>query len=152
MGKRKINQDNKIIWILLAIIIICFLVLGLGFYKYFYGGASSSKYGERLDGIDAHPLSENLEEEISSLYKDENTINKVSVDVKGRIIYIIIDFGKTLKVATAKDLAVKSITKIDENNLAYYDIQFILTYSGEEENSNFPVFGSKSASSLKAVW
>ena len=35
---------------------------------------------------------------------------------------------------------------------ANYEVQYILTYSGEEENNNFPVFGSKNASSLKVVW
>ena len=38
------------------------------------------------------------------------------------------------------------------NNLTYYDVHFILTYSGEEENENFPLFGAKSSNSLKVVW
>ena len=41
---------------------------------------------------------------------------------------------------------------MNKENLKYYDVQFILTYSGTDENSNFPVFGSKSSSSLKVVW
>ena len=62
------------------------------------------------------------------------------------------DFKETLKVSDAESLAEKSLEKIGESNLTYYDVQFILTYSGEEENENFPVFGAKSSNSLKVVW
>ena len=59
---------------------------------------------------------------------------------------------ESIKVSEAQDIAVKALDKIGEENLKYYDVQFILTYSGTDENSNFPVFGSKSSSSLKVVW
>ena len=57
-----------------------------------------------------------------------------------------------MKLNEAESLAEKSLDKIGENNLTYYDVQFILTYSGTEENKNFPVFGAKSSNSLKVVW
>lgn len=152
MGRKRVNQDNKVIWILLGIICVCFLVIGFGFYKYFYGGASSSKYGERLEGIENHQLSKTLEQDISGLYSSEASINSVKLDVKGRIIYVLIDFKKSIKVSDAQTLAIKALTKISENDQAYYDVQFILTYSGNEENVNFPIFGAKSSSSLKVVW
>ena len=152
MGKVRHNQDNRVLWVLLGILVICFLAIGILFYRYFYAGTSSSKYGERLDGIENYPLSETLEKDIQDLYKDNTEIDKVTVTNEGKIVYITINFTKSIKVTTAEDLAIKSLEKIGEKNLTYYDIQYILTYSGTEENTNFPVFGSKSASSLKVVW
>ena len=152
MGKVRHNQDNRVLWVLLGILVICFLAIGILFYRYFYAGTSSSKYGERLDGIENYPLSETLEKDIQNLYKDNTEIDKVTVTNKGKIVYITINFKQSIKVSTAQDLAIKSLEKIGEKNLTYYDIQYILTYSGTEENTNFPVFGSKSASSLKVVW
>lgn len=152
MGKVRHNQDNRVLWVLLGILVICFLAIGILFYRYFYAGTSSSKYGERLDGIENYPLSETLEKDIQNLYKDNTEIDKVTVTNKGKIVYITINFKQSIKVSTAEDLAIKSLEKIGEKNLTYYDIQYILTYSGTEENTNFPVFGSKSASSLKVVW
>ena len=152
MGKVRRNQDNRVLWVLLGILVICFLAIGILFYRYFYAGTSSSKYGERLDGIENYPLSETLEKDIQDLYKDNTEIDKVTVTNEGKIVYITINFTKSIKVTTAEDLAIKSLEKIGEKNLTYYDIQYILTYSGTEENTNFPVFGSKSASSLKVVW
>lgn len=152
MGKVRHNQDNRVLWVLLGILVICFLAIGILFYRYFYAGTSSSKYGERLDGIENYPLSETLEKDIQDLYKDNTEIDKVTVTNEGKIVYITINFTKSIKVTTAEDLAIKSLDKVGEKNLTYYDVQYILTYSGTEENRNFPVFGSKSASSLKVVW
>lgn len=152
MGKVRRNQDNRVLWVLLGILGVCFLAIGILFYRYFYAGTSSSKYGERLDGIENYPLSETLEKDIQDLYKDNTEIDKVTVTNEGKIVYITINFTKSIKVTTAEDLAIKSLEKIGEKNLTYYDVQYILTYSGTEENTNFPVFGSKSASSLKVVW
>ena len=146
MSKRKILQNNKVLWALLGLLLVCFLVLGFGFYKYFYAGAGNNKYGDRLDGIEKYPLSKTLDSDVKS------EVPKTKVDVKGKVIYINIDFGKSIKVSEAQDIAVKALDKIGEENLKYYDVQFILTYSGTDENSNFPVFGSKSSSSLKVVW
>ena len=64
MGKVRHNQDNRVLWVLLGILVICFLAIGILFYRYFYAGTSSSKYGERLDGIENYPLSETLEKDI----------------------------------------------------------------------------------------
>lgn len=152
MGKVRHNQDNRVLWVLLGILVICFLAIGILFYRYFYAGTSSSKYGERLDGIENYPLSETLEKDIQDLYKDNTEIDKVTVTNEGKIVYITINFKQSIKVSTAEDLAIKSLDKVGEKNLTYYDVQYILTYSGTEENTNFPVFGSKSASSLKVVW
>lgn len=152
MAKRKGFRNNLVLWVLLSILLICFVLLGVGFWKYFYSGSSNSKYGDRLEGIDKYPLSETLGDDIKSLYKDDTNIDGVNVTVEGRIIYITINFVKSIKVTTAQDTAVKSLDKIGSENLTYYDVQYILTYSGSDENSNFPIFGSKSSSSLKVVW
>ncbi len=153
MSKNKRKQDNTMLLILLGILLVCFLMIGFLFYKYFYSGISTSKYGDtRLEGIENYKLSDTLSEDIASVYAETSSVNKTNVTVEGRVIYITIDFKESIKVDTARDLAIKSLDKIGEENLTYYEIQFILTYSGETENTNFPVFGSKNANSLKVVW
>ena len=152
MGRKSKSQNNIVLWVLLSVLLVCFISIAFLFYKYFYAGTSSTKYGDRLEEIEKYPLSDTLEEDIKSLYTETTSINKVTVKTQGRIIYITLDFKKSIKVTEAQDLAIKSLEKIGEENLSYYDVQFLLSYSGEEENENFPVFGSKSATSLKVVW
>ena len=54
--RRRKNKSNKSENIVLAALIIillaCFVAIGFLFYKYFYAGASSNKYGDRLEGIE----------------------------------------------------------------------------------------------------
>ena len=151
--KNSVKTDNTMLAILIGILVVSFVVIVFLFYKYFYSGISTSKYGDtRLEGIEKYKLDDNLSSEISAIYKDEKSVGDVDVTVEGRIIYITIDFKESIKVDTAKNLAIKSLDKIGEENLTYYEIEYILTYSGEAENTNFPIFGSKNANSLKVVW
>jgi hypothetical protein len=157
MSKKKkkshVKQDNTMLAILVVILVVSFGVILFLFYKYFYSGISTSKYGDsRLEGIENYKLSDTLENDIASIYKDEKSVNKVTVNVMGKIIYITIDFKESIKVDTAKNLAIKSLDKIGEKNLTFYEVHYSLTYSGEQENTNFPIFGSKNANSLKVVW
>ena len=150
---KKNKQDNTMLWILISILVVCFIMIGFLFYKYFYSGISTSKYGDtRLEGIENYPLSKTLEEDIQKLYEADKTVGEVKVNVEGRIVYINIDFVESVKVDAAKTSASKSLDKIGEDNLKFYEVQLLLTYSGKDENKNFPIFGSKNANSLKVVW
>ena len=152
MSKVRAKSNNKVLWVLLLILLVCFGALGIGFYKYFYAGSSTSKYGDRLEGIENYPLSDTLSKDINAVYDGNDNVGDVNVTVEGKIVYIDIDLIKSIKIEEAQTLAIKSLDSIGEKNLTFYDIQFIITYSGEEENENFPIFGSKNASSLKVVW
>ena len=125
MGKVRHNQDNRVLWVLLGILVICFLAIGILFYRYFYAGTSSSKYGERLDGIENYPLGDKFEENIKEVYKGNSSVGDVTVTVEGKIIYITIDFKESVKVATAKDLAIKSLDTIEVYTTNYF------TYNGK---------------------
>ena len=70
MGKVRHNQDNRVLWVLLGILVICFLAIGILFYRYFYAGTSSSKYGERLDGIENVEITKEDKEKIVNTLKD----------------------------------------------------------------------------------
>ena len=151
--KNKSNRsENIVLAILILILIGSFVAIGLLFYKYFYAGASSNKYGDRLEGIENYPLPSTFHNDVEALYKEEKSVSKVVTNVQGKIIYIDIEFGEAVKIETAESLASKALEVIGENNLTFYDVQFILTYSGEEENNNFPIFGAKKSTSPKVVW
>lgn len=152
---KKLNQ-NKVILVLLGILLVCFIVLGIVFYKFFYAGSSSSKYGDRLQDIEKYKLSETLSDDVNSLYSENDNVDNVKIDVKGKIVYIMINYKNNTSTSEAKDLATKALEAIGEDNLSYYDIQFILSVvkddESEEDNTNFPIFGAKSANSNKIVW
>ena len=149
MTKRKNKQDNIILLVLLGVLVVCFIAICLLFYKYFYAGTSETKYGDRLDGIENYVLSSTLEDDVKKIYTNDKSVGEISVKTQGKIIYINIGFVESVKVADAQTLAVKALDAIGEENLNYYDVQYILTCTDDE---NYPVFGSKNANSSKVVW
>ena len=149
MAKRKNKQDNIILLVLMGILLVCFIAICLLFYKYFYAGTSETKYGDRLEEVEQHKLSATLNEDIKSVFAETKSVGDVKVNVQGLIIYINIDFAESVKVADAQSIAIKALDKIGEDNLSFYEVQFILTCA---DNENFPVLGSKNANSLKVVW
>ena len=149
MAKNKNKQDNIILLVLIGILVVCFIVICLLFYKYFYAGISETKYGDRLDGIEEHVLKDNLVDEIKKLYTENKEVGEIKVNTKGKVIYINMDFVESVKVETAQSLAIKALDVIGEENLKYYEVQYIIK---NKDNENFPIFGSKNANSLKVVW
>lgn len=149
MTKRKNKQDNIILLVLGGVLLVCFIAICLLFYKYFYAGTSETKYGDRLDGIENYVLSSTLEEDIKKIYAENKSVTEVSINNQGKIVYINIKFAPSTKAADAKTLATKALDAIGEDNLTYYEIQFLLTC---EETEGFPIFGTKSANNTKVVW
>ena len=149
MARKKNRQDNVILFVLIGILLVCFIAICILFYKYFYAGTSETKYGDRLDGIENYVLKDNLADEIKKLYAEDKTVGEIKVNTKGKVIYINMDFVESVKVETAQSSAIKALDKIGEENLKFYEVQFILRC---KDNENFPIFGSKNANSLKVVW
>lgn len=149
MAKRKNKQDNIILLVLGGVLLVCFIAICILFYKYFYAGTSETKYGDRLDEIENYVLSSTLEDDIKKVYIEDKAVTNVSINNQGKIVYINIEFASGTKVADAKTLAAKALGPIGEDNLTYYEIQFLLK---SKDTEGFPIFGSKSANNTKVVW
>src|SRR5574344_866536 len=119
MSKVRSKSNNKVLWVLLLILLVCFGALGFGFYKYFYAGSSTSKYGDRLEGIENYPLSDTLSKDINAVYDGNDNVGDVNVTVEGKIVYIDIDLIKSIKIEEAQTLAIKSLDSIGEKNLTF---------------------------------
>ena len=148
---RRERQEHTVLWVLLLILVVCFAIIGFLFYKFFYAGAGNNKYGDRLEGIENYPLSETLEEDIKGVHSEDDGVSKLKVNVEGRIIYINIEFSIPWGNANAASRAEKALSVIGNENLTFYEVQFLLTYNGDEENI-FPKFGMKNANNLKVAW
>ncbi len=150
MGKfLKSVKKNKVLLVLAIVLIVCFVLIFYVLLKYFYTGAGSTKYGDRLDGlIEIHS---SYKDEISELYKDTTSVNKTTINVEGKIIYINIDFKEALSIKDAKSVAIKSLDIFSDEEKSSYDIQFILTAS-EVETDLFPIMGYKNKNNTKVVW
>lgn len=146
----KLYNKNKIVFILICIMIFCFIIIVIGLLSSFYKNISTNKYGDRLEGIREVKIDNSTKNEYVSNIEQLDGVSKASVDVKGKIIYIMISFENGTKIKEAKNIANESLKDIAKKEVKYYDIQYILSCTDNEED--YPTMGYKNNSSDSIVW
>ena len=143
--------ENKVLIVLGIILIICLIAIIVVTFSFFLGG-SKGIYGNRLDGIDEHKITETLKSDYVSTLKEEKSINNVIMNVSGKILYITIDFVSDTSLEEAKGKATSSLDKIPGDIQDFYDISFILTCAKSENSEGFTIMGAKNVSGSGLVW
>lgn len=147
---KKVIKENKVLFVLALIVIISLILIGVGLIKYFYS-SSGDKYGDRLNGIEEHKLSDTLADEIKALY--ESGVETVSVDTKGKIIYVIMDVSDGVGKVDAQSYAIKALDVFSDDDKSFYDIQFMITCkNASEETTTYPMEGYKNSNNTQVVW
>ena len=143
--------NNKVLIVLGIILIICLIAIITVTFSFFLGG-NKGVYGDRLNGIDKHPVTNNIKSEYKTSLESEKSVTKVSIDTKGKIIYIIINFASDTSLEDAKNLAASSIEKLNEDILSFYDIDFTLKCEKSENSEGFTILGAKNVAGSGLVW
>lgn len=143
--------NNKVLIVLGIILIICLIAIITVTFSFFLGG-KKGVYGDRLNDIDKHPVTNNIKSEYKTSLESEKSVTKVSIDTKGKIIYIIINFASDTSLEDAKNLAASSIEKLNEDILSFYDIDFTLKCEKSENSEGFTILGAKNVAGSGLIW
>ena len=143
--------NNKVLIVLGIILIMCLIAIIIVTFSFFLGG-NKGVYGDRLNGIDKHPVTNNIKSEYKTSLESEKSVTKVSIDTKGKIIYIIINFASDTSLEDAKNLAASSIEKLNEDILSFYDIDFTLKCEKSENSEGFTILGAKNVAGSGLIW
>ena len=142
---------NKVFIVLGIILIICLVTIICVGVSFFFGG-SETVYGDRLDDIENYPISEEFKSDyIASLLENEE-VSDVTIDIRGRIVYVNIVFVGDTNLANAKSKAVTSLEKFSDELLSYYDINLTLTSKATENSEGFTIMGAKNVAGSGVVW
>ena len=149
---KKFIRNNKAICFMLLIIIACAAIsVGL-LLKYFYFGNGGSKYGDRLDGIEAAIISDNKKSEVVNSIKEGKNVKDATVTITGKIIYIRIAFEAGADLDTSKSIAVKSLEQFSEEEKKFYDVHFTLVSEKTDTNEGFTIMGAKNVNGTNLIW
>lgn len=149
---KKFIRNNKAICFMLLIIIACVGVsVGL-LLKYFYFGNGGSKYGDRLDGIEAVLIADDKKNEVANSLKEGKNVKDATVTVTGKIIYIRIAFEAGADLETSKSIAVKSLEQFSEDEKKFYDVHFTLVSDKTDNSDGFTIMGAKNVNGTNLVW
>lgn len=142
---------NKVLIVLGMILIACFIAIMIVTFSFFFGG-SKTVYGDRLDDIKKYPVSDTFKKEYVSTLENDASISKVNIDVKGRIIYVTINFALDTSLMDAEGKAAASLSSFDESLLSYYDIMFTLKCDATENSEGFIILGAKNVAGSGLNW
>lgn len=131
------------------IVIIVFLALVVSFVEIkniLVPDEGKAVYGNRLDGIEKHPLKTSDLESIEKSIKEQEKVNDVSSKLHGKIINITITVQDDVSINDAKTIATNTISLFTKDDLSFYSLQVFVKKENEKLN-NFPIIGYKDAGS-----
>ncbi len=141
-------QNNRIYCILMAISLFCIALIIAAFVVYFVEQTKTDSYGNRLDGIENVQITDEHKEEIASFIKENDKVESVVINIKGKIIYITTTL-KDGKTTDAESIAIKSLEKLTEDEKNFYDINFTFD---KKDDDTFPIMGYKKSNATIISW
>ncbi len=149
---KKMYRENRTLFVLLAIALVCILLSIVLLFKYFYFGNGESKYGNRLDGIQNVTISDDSKNDIKSKIENNKLVSSASVEITGKIVYIKINFNESASLVEAESVAVKSLDNFSDSEKAFYDFDFTLAQAATDKTEGFKIMGAKNVNGSNLVW
>lgn len=112
------------------IILVYIIVIGFAFfiYKLFIGSSGYPVYGDRLDGIEDVPITEEQIEKIeNSILEDDAVIKVTKPYLKGKILKVVVTMADLAYAEFAKGHADKVTAFLTDEQKAFYDIEVYIT-------------------------
>lgn len=119
-----------ILFVLMLVILISLLL-----------GGAKDEYGDRLEGIEKVEISKKTYSKLEDTIKENDIVSDVEYRLQGRIVYIDIMFTSEASVDDAKDVCSNSLEVFDEDEIAFYDFEFVISQEDAEEG--FVLTGTK---------
>lgn len=149
---KKVWEENRVLLVLAIILIICLIIVSVVALTYFYG-TSDSVYGDRLEETEKLPLNDKLFDDIESELKLNENVKKVSTLLKGKIVYINIDFVEATLMDDAKSVASSVIELFNEDELSLYDIEFTISSLSTNDFVGYTLMGARNANGVgEIIW
>ena len=147
---KKVWQENSVLFVLLFILIACLVAISVVVITYFVGD-SSSKYGDRLDGIENYPFEEDTQKEIISQIEENEIVEEATIRVSGKVIYVTITFVPSTTLVEGQSIALASLDYFSEETLSFYDLEYMIQAEDTEDAEGFQLIGAKNVSGTGGI-
>ncbi len=143
--------NNKIMVVLFIILILCFIAICFVAATYFFGG-SSSVYGDRLENQDNYTFTDEMEKSYIDKVEESELVKSSELHIKGRILYISVEFEKDTSLVEAQSIITSSIEAIDARMLEYYDLNITIESEASENSEGFLIMGARNVVANTITW
>jgi len=135
----------------MGIAAICLAIVLTILVIYFLNSSRGNLHGNRLNGIETVPISDNRLRELEALIEENEIVERASTRIMGRIIYINI-FLNDGRPANGQEIAINSLEFFSEDELSFYDVSFIVDLLGDIDETVFPIMGYKNSNNRIISW
>lgn len=122
---------NKGLCILLVLTLILLIFITTIIVRLFIGG-QSNKYGNRLDGIENVPITNEVLDGVKDEIVKTNLAEEAKTRIQGKIVYTTIVLKSDTSVDKAKEIAKNTLDNYDEEAIKFYDFSFFLKWENED--------------------
>ena len=136
--------NNRILLILGIILVVCIIAIIVVFLTYFVG-TKKSVYGSRFDNMKTHIKEADQNSYIQAL-EERSGVEKASIRVTGKTIYVRVAFKDDIKLDDAKKIIDSSLEKFSDDIKETYDINFTI------KNTSFVLMGARNSSGNGLSW
>lgn len=137
---KKFIKNNKLT-VITFIICVIFVIIVFAVKLTFFPDEAKAIYGDRLDGIEEVEITSKQQDNIISKLEEKAEVKKAEVDIKGRIINVIITVNDDVEVNSAKALTTTITDTLEEDQRSYYDIQVFI--KKDNDDARYPIIGYK---------
>lgn len=142
-------KRHIVLFILCVIALIAIIVMLIFFLKMSIN--TSSRYGDRLDGIEKVELSKNDLSEIKKKIEENEEVSSAKVRVQGKIVYIDISYKEGTDLAKAKEIASVAMDNFEDDEKAFYDFEFVINEDADKDDA-WASIGAKNSSDAEISW
>lgn len=142
-------KNNKVT-VVAFIICVIFVILVFAVKLTFFPNEGTAIYGDRLDGIEEVEITDKQQEDIIKALEDKDEVKKVSCDIKGRTLNVLITVNDDVELDPAKALTSSITDNLEEDQTSYYDIQVFI--SKDNDDTRFPIIGYKHQNKDEFSW
>lgn len=148
---KKLWEQNRVLFVLFIIIIVCLLIV-IGVFASYFFGSSKSNYGERLNGIENYKITEEMENNFLDSLKNDEQVSDANFKIRGKVVYVTIYFKEGISLVEAESKALASLQNFDENYQKFYDFNYTLKQDATEASEGFLIMGAKNVNGSGLVW
>ena len=146
----KFIKEHKYTFIIAGVFIVLFIFAFIGLKNLLYPDSGKDKYGDRLDGIEEHPIKNEDIESVKSKVKESKKVNDITYSLEGRLMKFAID----VKKGTDKEiptLLYERMKRIKENPWFLYSTHASLTSAMEKAQNLVDLIGKNNVMIGKVV-
>lgn len=147
--KKFMKKFNKYRMYIVAFVFIVILI-GLIFSvkAFLYPTDAKSVYGNRLNGIENVEITSAKQNTIIKNIKVNSVISDAKIQIKGKIINILITVTSDFSIDSSKELFNKILSEFSDKEIAFYDFQFF----SSNDNLKYKLIGYKNKTTEEIIY